>query len=173
MVISAEWISGLESSPELLINRSTAPAGATNEGEPLARNVYEGLFIFDANKFARDHDALPKAVEEMISSEGGEVVVSRLWEERRLAYAVKGQRKGAYWLIYFRQDGEKIGALNRACELKSGLLRHLVLKIHPRLEEPILEHAAGTTAVEDEVAEGDSPAADAPAAEEAAAPAAE
>lgn len=115
----------------------------------MAQNVYEGLFIFDANKFARDHEALPKAVEEMIASEGGEVVVSRLWEERRLAYAIKGQRKGAYWLIYFRQDGEKIGALNRACELKSGVLRHLVLKIHPRLEEPILEHAAGAPAVED------------------------
>ncbi|TWT95336.1 30S ribosomal protein S6 [Botrimarina colliarenosi] len=107
----------------------------------MAQNVYEGLFIFDANKFARDHDALPKAVEEMITSEGGEVVVSRLWEERRLAYAVKGQRKGAYWLIYFRQDGDKITGLNRACELKSGVLRHMVLKIHPRLVEPILEHA--------------------------------
>lgn len=143
----------------------------------MARNVYEGLFIFDANKFARDHDALPKAVEEMITSEGGEVVVSRLWEERRLAYAIKGQRKGAYWLIYFRQDGEKITALNRACELKSGLLRHLVLKIHPRLEEPILEHAAGAPAVEDEAAEGEvaapaeAAAAEAPATE--AAPAAE
>lgn len=139
----------------------------------MGRNVYEGLFIFDANKFARDHEALPKAVEEMISSEGGEVVVSRLWEERRLAYAINGQRKGAYWLVYFRQDGEKIGALNRACELKSGLLRHLVLKIHPRLEEPILEHAAGAPATEAEAAEGDAPAAEAPATEEPATPAAE
>lgn len=144
----------------------------------MAQNVYEGLFIFDANKFARDHEALPKAVEEMISSEGGEVVVSRLWEERRLAFAIKGQRKGAYWLIYFRQDGDKIGALNRACELKSGVLRHLVLKIHPRLEEPILEHAAGAPAVEAPEGEGEAaeapaeaPAAEAPA--EAAAPAAE
>lgn len=108
----------------------------------MAQNVYEGLFIFDANKFARDHDALPKSVEEMITSEGGEVVVSRLWEERRLAYAVKGQRKGAYWLIYFRHNPLKITELNRSCELKSGLLRHMILKIHPRLVEPILEHAA-------------------------------
>ena len=134
----------------------------------MAQNVYEGLFIFDANKFARDHEALPKAVEEMITSEGGEVVVSRLWEERRLAYAIKGQRKGAYWLIYFRQDGDKITGLNRACELKSGVLRHLVLKIHPRLEEPILEHAAAGGAPASETvegAEGEAPAAEAPAAD--------
>jgi small subunit ribosomal protein S6 len=119
----------------------------------LAQNVYEGLFIFDANKFARDHDALPKAVEEMITAEGGEVLVSRLWEERRLAYAIKGQRKGAYWLIYFRTEGDKITGLNRACELKSGVLRHMVLKIHPRLVEPILEHAA-TAPVHAPVGEG-------------------
>ncbi len=132
----------------------------------MAQNVYEGLFIFDANKFARDHDALPKAVEEMITSEGGEVVVSRLWEERRLAYPIKGQRKGAYWLIYFRQDGEKITPLNRTLELKSGVLRSMILKIHPRLVEPILEHAAAGGApveAEAEAAEGETP--EAPAAE--------
>lgn len=116
----------------------------------MAQNVYEGLFIFDANKFARDQAALPQAVEEMITSEGGEVIVSRLWEERRLAYAIKGQRKGAYWLIYFRQDGEKITAFNRACELKGGLLRHMVLKIHPRLVEPILAHASGESLTHDD-----------------------
>lgn len=108
----------------------------------MAENVYEGLFIFDPNKFARDHDALVAEVEEMIKSEGGEIVVSRLWEERRLAYPINGQRKGAYWLLYFRTDSQNITPLNRKCELHEGVLRHLVLKIHPRLVEPILEHAA-------------------------------
>lgn len=112
----------------------------------MAENVYEGLFIFDPNKFARDHDALVAEVEEMIKSEGGEVVVSRLWEERRLAYPINGQRKGAYWLMYFRTDSQNITALNRTCELHEGVLRHLVLKIHPRLVEPILEHAAHSPA---------------------------
>ncbi len=111
----------------------------------MAENVYEGLFIFDSNKFARDHDALPKVVEEIITSEGGEVLVSRLWEERRLAYAINNQRKGTYWLMYFRSDSQKITELNRKCALNESLLRHLVLKIHPRLVEPILEHASDAT----------------------------
>ena len=114
----------------------------------MANNVYEGLFIFDSNKFARDHDALPKVVEEMITSEGGEVLVSRLWEERRLAYPINNQRKGTYWLMYFRCDSQKITPLNRKCALNESLLRHLVLKIHPRLEEPILAHASDATPAE-------------------------
>ncbi|MEM8866300.1 MAG: 30S ribosomal protein S6 [Planctomycetota bacterium] len=109
----------------------------------MADNVYEGLFIFDGNKFARDHAALPSAVEEMITELGGEIKVSRLWEERRLAYPIKGQRKGAYWLMYFSLDSQQVAPLNRKCELRDGVLRQLVLKIHPRLVEPILSHAQG------------------------------
>jgi small subunit ribosomal protein S6 len=107
----------------------------------LTDNVYEGLFIFDANKFARDHDAIPQAVEKMITDVGGAVLVSRLWEERRLAYPIDGHRKGAYWLMYFKLAGGEIAPLNRKCELDESVLRHLVLKIHPRLVEPILAHA--------------------------------
>ena len=60
------------------------------------------MFIFDSNRFARERAGLPAEVEKMIKADGGEVLVSRLWEERRLAYPIAGQRKGTYWLIYFR-----------------------------------------------------------------------
>ncbi|MGL4514940.1 MAG: 30S ribosomal protein S6 [Lacipirellulaceae bacterium] len=136
----------------------------------MATNVYEGLFLFDSNRFARERDTLPTEVESIITSAGGEVLVSRLWEERRLAYAIDGQRKGAYWLIYFRHDTQAITALNRACELHEGVMRHLVLKIHPRLVEPILAHASGVvleepTAESAEVAESVAEPAAVPAAE--------
>ena len=130
----------------------------------MAQNVYEGLFLFDSNQFARDRSALPKVVEEMITKGGGEVLVSRLWEERKLAYPISGQRKGTYWLIYFRNDGQIVGPLNRQCEIHDGILRQLVTKIHPRLVEPILAHAEGRQTVETPAAETTAP--EAPAAPE-------
>ena len=108
----------------------------------MAENTYEGLFILDANKFARDRENLAHEVEEIITTLGGTVKVSRLWEERRLAYAIKGHRKGAYWLIYFTLDTQSLTQLNRQCDLHEGVLRQMVLKIHPRLVEPILSHAS-------------------------------
>lgn len=114
----------------------------------MAQNVYEALFLFDSNQFARDRSALPKAVEEMITKGGGEVLVSRLWEERKLAYPIGGHRKGTYWLIYFRNDGQVVGPLNRQCEIHDGILRQLVTKIHPRLVEAVLAHAEGRQASE-------------------------
>jgi small subunit ribosomal protein S6 len=104
-------------------------------------NVYEAMFIFDSNRFARERAGLPAEVEKMIKAAGGEVLVSRLWEERRLAYAIGTHRKGTYWLIYFRSPSSIITPLNRECEIHEGILRHLVLKIHPHLVEAVLEHA--------------------------------
>lgn len=109
-------------------------------------NVYEAMFILDSNRFARERVALPGEVEAAIKAAGGEVVVSRLWEERRLAFPIAGQRKGTYWLIYFRGPSSIVDPLNKGWEIHDGILRHLVLKIHPHLVEAVLEHAkAGPT----------------------------
>jgi len=99
------------------------------------------MYIFDANRFARERSVMPAEVETAIKSAGGEVLVSRLWEERRLAYPIAGQRKGTYWLIYFRGPSSIVAPLNRQWEIQEGLLRHLVLKIHPHLVDAVLEHA--------------------------------
>jgi small subunit ribosomal protein S6 len=105
--------------------------------------VYEGLFIFDSNRFARDREALPREVEALIDAAGGEVLVSRLWEERRLAYAIKGQRKGAYWLMYFRLPTAQLTDLTRQCEINDSVLRQLFIRLPESLVEPILAHAKG------------------------------
>ena len=85
--------------------------------------VYEGLFIFDSNRFARERDGLAREIEEFVVQSGGAVLVSRLWEERRLAYAIKGQRKGAYWLMYLRLPTPKVKELTRQCEINDAILR--------------------------------------------------
>ncbi len=104
-------------------------------------NVYEAMVIFDSNRFARERAALPAEMEKMIQAEGGEVLVTRLWEERRLAYAINGQRKGTYWLYYFRGPSSMLTALNRQWEIHDGILRHLVLKVHPHIVDAVIEHA--------------------------------
>src|SRR5690349_25133358 len=84
--------------------------------------VYEGLFILDSNKFAREREGLAKEVEAMVEAIDGEVLVSRLWEERRLAFPIKGQRKGAYWLMYLRIPTLRLKELTRSCEISDSVL---------------------------------------------------
>ncbi len=107
----------------------------------MAANVYEGMFILDSNRYGRDPETVSGQIPAMIEKFGGEILISRLWEERRLAYPVKGQRKGTYWLTYFRLDGSRLGDLRRQCQITEDILRVLFLKVEPRIVDTLVAHA--------------------------------
>jgi small subunit ribosomal protein S6 len=107
----------------------------------LAQNVYEGLFIFDSTRYGRDQDGVPGQVNELIEKLGGEVLVSRLWDEPRLAFPINGQRKGTYWLTYFRLESTKLPELKGPCAINDNILRVMFLKVDPRIVEALVNHA--------------------------------
>lgn len=107
----------------------------------MARNVYEAMFILDSNRFGRDPDGISGQLADLIQKAGGEILVSRLWEERRLAYPIKGQRKGTYWLIYLRLDALQLAGLRRQLDITETILRFLFLKIDPRIVDALVAHA--------------------------------
>jgi small subunit ribosomal protein S6 len=113
----------------------------------LAGNVYEGMFILDSNRFGRDPETVSGRISTMVETLGGEMLVSRLWEERRLAYAIKGQRKGAYWLTYFRLDGGRVADLRRQCRISEDVVRALFLKVDPRIVDALVAHAKSAPVV--------------------------
>ena len=114
----------------------------------MALNVYEGMFILDSGRFARDPEGIAAQVDKMVQDAGGEILVSRQWEERRLAYPVKGQRKGLYWLMYFRLDSQNLAELNRQFSLFDANIRNLFIKIDPRIVDQLVAHAeAGPAAM--------------------------
>jgi small subunit ribosomal protein S6 len=107
----------------------------------LAQNVYEGLFIFDSTRYGRDQDGVPGQINALIEKLGGEVLVSRLWDERRLAFAINGQRKGTYWLTYFRLESTKLPELKQPCSINDNILRVLFLRVEPRIVDALVSHA--------------------------------
>jgi small subunit ribosomal protein S6 len=111
------------------------------------------MIIFNANAYARNPAGAANTVDEMVKSVDGEMLASRLWNEQKLAYPIKGHRKGAYWLAYFRVEGEKLVKFNRACQLNDMILRHLVVKLDPRLVDPMVAVAKGEVPAEPEETE--------------------
>ncbi len=107
----------------------------------MAENVYEGMFSLDSNHYGRDPEGVAGQVAQMIERAGGSMLVSRLWEERRLAYPIKGQRRGTYWLTYFRLDSERLAEVQRQYQLSENVLRALVLRIDPRIVDALVAHA--------------------------------
>lgn len=107
----------------------------------MTEHVYEGLFILDSDLYARNPEEVSSQIAKTIESFGGTVRVSRLWEERKLAYPVNGHKRGTYWLAYFRLDTAKMTELNRQFQLANSILRFLLVNIDERLEEALVEHA--------------------------------
>ena len=103
--------------------------------------VYEGLFLFDSNRYGRDPAGVPAAIDTTITNAGGEMLASRLWSEQKLAYPINGHRKGTYWLTYFKLPTDKLPAINREFKLNDSVLRNLVLAVDERLVEPLVQHA--------------------------------
>jgi small subunit ribosomal protein S6 len=99
------------------------------------------LFLFDSNHYARDPGGIANSVQSMITDLGGEILVSRLWAEQRLAYPINGHQKGTYWLTYFKLDTLKLKELNRTCQLNESLLRFLFTRVDARLIEALVAHA--------------------------------
>ncbi len=109
--------------------------------------VYEGMFILDPAKFSRDPAAAAQQVADLIKQHGGTILAARIWDERKLAYPIKGHKKGVYWLTYFRMEGSGITPLERQCEISDDIIRQLILKVDPRIADALVQHAlAGDSA---------------------------
>jgi small subunit ribosomal protein S6 len=109
----------------------------------LAQNVYENMVILDSNKYAQDPNGLAGLIPGLVGKCGGEVLVSRLWNEQKLAYPIDGHKKGTYWLTYFRLDSLKLSELTREIRISENIIRSLTLKVEPRLVDALIEHAKG------------------------------
>lgn len=116
----------------------------------MANQCYDCFFLFDSNKYNRDPGGVAAAVQKTIEDLGGEILASRLWEERKLAYPINGHNKGTYWITYFNFDGTKLPAFNRTCQLNDSIMRFLVTKVDPRLVDALVGHALGTTVAPEE-----------------------
>ncbi len=132
----------------------------------MATQCYDCFFLFDSNKYNRDPGGVSGEVQKLIEELGGEILASRLWEERKLAYPINGHNKGTYWITYFNIDGRKLTEFNRACQLNENIMRFLVTKVDPRLVDALVAHTLGTNVPEEGEGEGSTEEAAAPAAAE-------
>jgi len=112
----------------------------------LSATVYECMHILDSNRYARDPSGVQESVDSTVTKFDGEILVSRLWNEQKLAYLVDGHRKGTYWLSYIRIEGSRLVEMERAFQLNENVLRTLTLRLDERLVQPMVAHALGETA---------------------------
>jgi len=110
------------------------------------------MFLLDTTKVAGDVPEAAKQLHSILERNQAEILASRPWDERKLAYSVKGQKKGLYYLTYFRADGKSVVNIERDCALNEMILRNLILRVDPKLVDIMLavatdEHALALQSV--------------------------
>ncbi|MCY2929510.1 MAG: 30S ribosomal protein S6 [Planctomycetota bacterium] len=90
------------------------------------KKTYEAMFLLEGG--VTDIQAASAPVAEMLSKVEAETIALKPWDERRLAYDIRGQRRGLYVLAYFKSDPERIVELEHNCKLDERILRLLVLR---------------------------------------------
>jgi ribosomal protein S6 len=74
-------------------------------------------------------------VTDLVTRHGGEILYTERWPDRKLAYEIKGRKKGTYFLTYFRAAGEAISGVRRDAQLSDRILRVLIVKNERALAE--------------------------------------
>jgi small subunit ribosomal protein S6 len=62
----------------------------------------------------------------MIERHGGKILVLKKWDERKLAYELKKQKRGVYIIAYYTAPGASVSAIERDVNLSEDVIRVLV-----------------------------------------------
>ena len=89
--------------------------------------LYEAMFLMES-EIAGDWEAAKGMIQTIMDRAKAKLLACRLWDERRLAYAISKHKRAVYILCYFQADGGAIGGIERDVQLSEHLLRVLVLR---------------------------------------------
>ena len=95
------------------------------KAEVKTENQYEGMFLFGAAA-AADVEKSVTMARGIIERHGGKVLHIKKWDERKLTYEIKGQKRGLYVVSFFTAPTSAVTSIERDVNLSEDVLRVLV-----------------------------------------------
>ena len=71
----------------------------------------------------------PKTINDLITTNGGNVSDQGVWQKRKLAYQIDTFNEGIYTITSFEGPGNIPGELDRVLKISDDVIRHKVLKM--------------------------------------------
>jgi small subunit ribosomal protein S6 len=98
-------------------------------------NTYEAMFLL-GGAHASDVDSAVKLVRGILERHEGKPIVLKKWDERKLAYEIRGEKRGLYLIAFFTAPSLAVAAIVRDVELSDQILRVIVTRAdHLNAEE--------------------------------------
>lgn len=90
-------------------------------------NTYEAVVILTTKLSDEDREAVKTKISDLIS-EQGEVIGIDDWNTKQLAYEIKHEKEGVYYLYNFKAKPEFIAEFERVLRIDTNILKHMVVK---------------------------------------------
>ncbi len=90
--------------------------------------MYEGLFLIDNAHASMEWDTVVKHIHDVLQKNGAEILKTEKWGEKKLAYKIKGHKRGTYLLIHFNAKNTAVATIKRDFQLSDYIVRSLVVK---------------------------------------------
>ena len=113
------------------------------------KKLYEGMFLVDSARAASDWDGVNAAIKRILDRAEAEITSIRKWDDRRLAYSIRGTSRGTYILCYFKAEGRNIQGIEKAVQLSDNIIRVLILNTDQMTKEDIEKDTPATKAEKD------------------------
>ena len=113
------------------------------------KRLYEGLFLFPQSA-ATDLKSAVDHLGEIFSRAEAEIVSLCKWDERRLAYEIKGNKRGVYFQAFLKVAPTKLGGMERDMNLSERVLRAMLTRAE-HVPQEVIEVAEGRERINDEI----------------------
>lgn len=110
--------------------------------------TYEGMFLLDSAQAVKDWEATVGVVTGILERYGATLALNGKWDERKLAYPIKKQKRGTYYLAYFTAPTDSVKKMREDLLLREEVLRFLILAMPE--DAPIPDSLERRPAIEDE-----------------------
>ncbi|WP_163655406.1 30S ribosomal protein S6 [Listeria sp. PSOL-1] len=90
---------------------------------------YEIMYIIRPNIEDEDKKALVERFNEILTNNGAEIIESKEWGKRRLAYEIQDFHDGFYHIVKMTADkADSINEFDRLAKINDDIIRHMVTK---------------------------------------------
>ena len=92
-------------------------------------NKYEMMFIVKANSDEKAITKTADALKSIITSMKGKIVEEKDLGSKELAYPIKKETVGYYFVVDFNATAEIVAELDRKARIDESVLRHLIIRL--------------------------------------------
>ncbi|MDE4086643.1 30S ribosomal protein S6 [Planococcus maritimus] len=90
---------------------------------------YELMYIVRPNIEEDAKKALVERFSEILTSNGAEIIESKEWGKRRLAYEINDFKEGFYQIVKANAGTEAINEFTRLANINEDIIRHIAVRL--------------------------------------------